>query len=52
MMNVRLREKANYINSITFFYQGRCTDIQELQMTTVLDENVHNYAGILLATLR
>jgi threonine synthase len=32
------------VDVVVLLPKGRCTQIQELQMTTVLDENVHNFA--------
>lgn len=33
------------IDIIVLLPKGRCTKIQQLQMTTVHDENIHNFAG-------
>jgi len=33
------------VDVVVLLPKGRCTQIQELQMTTVLDSNVHNFAG-------
>ena len=35
-----------WLDIVVLLPKGRCTRIQELQMTTVLDENVHNFAGL------
>ena len=36
-----------WLDIVVLLPQGRCTKIQELQMTTVLDDNVHNFCGML-----
>ena len=33
------------IDIIVLLPKGRCTKIQQLQMTTVKDENIHNFVG-------
>ena len=33
------------VDIIVLYPKGRCTEIQERQMTTVLDDNVHVYEG-------
>ena len=33
--------RSQWIDIVTLYPNGRCTQIQELQMTTILDENVH-----------
>lgn len=35
----------DYINIVVMFPKGRCSKVQERQMTTVLDENVHVFCG-------
>ena len=35
-----------WLDVVVLLPKGRCTKIQELQMTTVLDENIHNFAGM------
>ena len=34
-----------WLDIVVLLPKGRCTKIQELQMTTVLDSNVHTYCG-------
>ena len=36
---------SNCIDIVVMFPKGRCSKVQELQMTTVLDENVHIFCG-------
>ncbi len=33
-----------YVDIVVLLPKGRCTDIQERQMTTVMADNVHNFA--------
>ena len=40
-----------WLDIVVLLPQGRCTKIQELQMTTVLDDNVHNFCGMLFFSL-
>jgi len=37
--------RSEWIDVIVLFPKGRCNQIQELQMTTILDENVHVVRG-------
>jgi len=37
-------KNLEWIDVIVLLPKGRCTEIQELQMTTVLSDNVHNFA--------
>ena len=34
-----------WLDMVVLLPKGRCTDIQERQMTTVMDDNVHVYRG-------
>ena len=34
-----------WVDIVVLLPKGRCTDIQEKQMTTVISENVHNFWG-------
>lgn len=34
-------KRSQWIDIIVLYPKGRCTQVQELQMTTILDENVH-----------
>ena len=34
-----------WVDLIVLLPKGRCSKIQELQMTTVLDDNIHVYRG-------
>ena len=34
-----------WVDIVVLLPKGRCTDIQEKQMTTVISENVHNFMG-------
>ena len=38
------------IDIIVLLPKGRCTKIQQLQMTTVKDENIHNFVGVYVIT--
>ena len=40
-----------WLDIVVLLPQGRCTKIQELQMTTVLDDNVHNFCGKVIVGL-
>lgn len=37
--------KSKWVDIIVMYPEGRCSQIQELQMTTILDENVHVIRG-------
>ena len=44
--SIRAVRGMKWVDIIVLLPKGRCNEIQELQMTTVLDENVHNFGGI------
>ena len=35
----------NWVDIIVFFPKNRCSEVQELQMTTVIKDNVHIFRG-------